>query len=81
MPSGDGSNGDRDQPVLPSVQNLGSRKERKGQGDKHATYVVLLESFMRNTGDSSVDAKSSGEVVRGKRFTKARCQRGESDGP
>ena len=27
-----------------------------------------------------MDAKSSGEVVRGKRLTKARGQRGESDG-
>ena len=75
-----GSHGDRGQPVLPSVQRLGSRKERMGQGDKHATYSVLFESSMRNTGGSSEDAKSSGEVVRGQRHTKARCPRGESDG-
>jgi hypothetical protein len=81
MPSGDGSNGDREHPVLPAVQNLGSRKERKGQGEKHATDVVLLASSMRNTGDSSVEAQSSGEGVRGQRVTKARGQRGESDGP
>jgi hypothetical protein len=35
---------------------------------------------MRNTGGFSEDAKSRGEVVRGKRLTKARCLRGESDG-
>ena len=35
---------------------------------------------MLNTGDSSGDGKSSGEGVRGKRLTKARCSRGESDG-
>jgi hypothetical protein len=34
-----------------------------GQGDEHATYIVLFESSMRNTGGSSEDAKSSGEVV------------------
>ena len=72
--------GDRGQPVLPSVQRLGSRKARMGQGEKHATYLVLFESSMRNTGGSSEDAKSSGEVVRGKRLTKARCLKGESDG-
>jgi hypothetical protein len=57
--------GDRGQPVLPSVQRLGSRKERTGQGDEHATYLVLLESAMLNTGGSSEDGKSSGEVVGG----------------
>jgi len=72
--------GDRGQPVLPSVPRLGSRTERTGQGDEHATYIVLFESSMRNTGGSSEDAKSSGEVVRGKRLTKARGLRGESDG-
>ena len=52
-----------------------------GRGDEErATYPILFESDMANTGDSSVDVKSSGEVVRGKRLTKARCQRGESDG-
>ena len=63
-----------------SMSTLGSRKERTGQGEKHATYRVLFESSMRNTGDSSVDAKSSGEGARGKRLTKARCHIGESDG-
>ena len=76
----DGGNGDLGQPVLPKVQRLGSRKERMGQGEKHATYSVLFESSMTNTGDSSGDVKSSGEVVRGKRLTKARGSRGESDG-
>ena len=32
-------------------------------------------------GDASVEAQSSGEGVRGQRVTKARGQRGESDGP
>jgi hypothetical protein len=63
-PSWEG-HGDRGQPVLPSVQRLGSHKEWTGQGDEHATYIVLSESSMRNTGGSSEDAKSSGEVVRG----------------
>jgi hypothetical protein len=78
-PLGEG-HGDRGQPVLPSVQRPGRRTERTGQGDEHATYIVLCESSMRNTGGFSADAKSSGEVVRGKRLTKARCLRGASDG-
>ena len=53
----------------------------RGRGDeKHATYPISFESFMTDTGDSSRDVKGSGEVVRGKRLTKARCPRGESDG-
>src|SRR5688572_33449039 len=36
--------GDREEPVLPSVQRLGSRNERMGQGEKHATYSVPFES-------------------------------------
>ena len=71
MHTGDGGKGDRGQPDLPSVQSLGSRKERLGQGDKHATYLVLFESSMRNTGDSLVNVKSSGKVVGGKRLTNA----------
>src|SRR5438874_8061035 len=72
--------GDRGQPVLPAVQSLGSRTARTGQGEQHATYSGPCESAMRNTGDASVDAQRSGEVVRGKRLTKARCERGASDG-
>jgi len=60
MPTGDESKGDRDQPVLPSVQNLGSREERQGQGEEHATYVVLLESSRLNTGGFVRDGKASG---------------------
>jgi hypothetical protein len=65
-------------PVFPSVQRLGSRKARTGQGDAHATSIVLLESSLRNTGGSSEDAKSSGDVGRGKRLMKARCRRGQA---
>ena len=53
--------GDRGQPVLPSVQRLGSRKERKGQGEEHATYLVPFESSMLNTGDSSEGCQGSGK--------------------
>ena len=35
---------------------------------------------MPNTGDFAVDEKRSGEVVRGKRLTKARGHSGGSDG-
>src|SRR2546422_65984 len=63
----------------PLSKDWGAAKSGRGK-EKHVTCIVLSESSMLNTGDSSVDAKSSGEVVRGKRLTKARCQRGESDG-
>jgi len=53
--------GHRGQPVLPSVQRLGSRTERMGQGDKHAPCLVPLESSRLNTGSSSRDAKGSGQ--------------------
>ena len=33
--------GNRGRPVVP-VQNLGSREERMGQGEEHATYSLLL---------------------------------------
>jgi hypothetical protein len=46
----DGDKGARGQPVLSSGHSLGSRKERKGQGEKHATYSLALESSMLNTG-------------------------------
>jgi len=65
MPTGDGSKGDRGQPVLPSVQSLGSRKERLGQGDAHATSIVRLESSMTNTGGFVRDVKASGQVGKG----------------
>jgi hypothetical protein len=66
--------------VLPSLHSLGSRKERMGPGEAHATYSVPSASSMRHTADSSVDAKSRGEVGRGQRLMNARGQRGESDG-
>ena len=56
-----GGTGDRGQPVLPSVQRLGSRKERMGQGEKHATCLVLFESSRLNTGDFVRDVKASGK--------------------
>jgi hypothetical protein len=54
--------------------------ERGRDAKQHATSLISLESSPVNTGDSPRDAKSSGEVVRGQRLTKARCPRGESDG-
>ena len=57
----DGGNGDLGQPVLPKVQRLGSRKERTGQGEKHATYSVLFESSMTNTGEPEREVKESGK--------------------
>jgi hypothetical protein len=74
-----GCNGALGHPDVPKGQRLGSRKERKGEGE-HATYLVLFASSMRNTGDSSGEVKSSGEGVRGKRLTKVRGHRGESEG-
>jgi hypothetical protein len=57
----DGCTGDRDEPVLPSVQRLGSRKARTGQGEKHATYSVPFASSIVNTGDFVRDVKASGK--------------------
>src|SRR6266850_1089155 len=58
---------------------LGSRKARTGpRGTRHLPHLVGV--LVVNTGDSSRDVKSSGEIVRGKRLTKARCPEGESEG-
>ena len=54
----------RGQPDLPAVQRLGSRSERTGQGDAHATCRVLLESSMLHTGDFVRDVKVSGQEAR-----------------
>jgi hypothetical protein len=54
--------------------------KRGRDAKQHATYLISFESSPVNTGDSPRDVKSSGEVVRGKRLTKVRCPRGESDG-
>ena len=54
--------------------------ERGRGNEKRATYAIVFASDMANTGDASGDVKSSGEVVGGKRLTKVRCSRGESDG-
>ena len=43
------------------VSILGSRKERMGQGEKHATSIVPFESSMLNTGDFVRDGKASGK--------------------
>ena len=43
------------------VSILGSRKERKGQGDKHATYSIPFASSRSNTGDFVRDGKASGK--------------------
>jgi hypothetical protein len=53
----------------------------RGRGNEtRATEAIVFESDMANTGDSSGDVKSRGEGVGGKRPTKGRCSRGESDG-
>ena len=41
------------------VDNLGSRRERTGQ-EEHATYIILFESYIGNTGDLRKDAKAGG---------------------
>src|SRR5712692_11650559 len=48
--TGDGGKGGRGQPVLPSVQRLGSRKARTGPGEQHATSLVPPASSIRNPG-------------------------------
>ncbi len=53
--------GHRGQPVLPSVQRLGSRRERMGQGDEHATCIVPFESSKLNTGSLPSNVKESGQ--------------------
>ena len=80
MHTGDGSNGARSQPVVPSVHSLGSRQERQGPGEQPATSRVLCASSRRHPGDASGEAKRSGAGVRGKRRTTARGHRGESEG-
>lgn len=60
----DGWQGDRDAPVFPSVQRLGSRKARTGPGEQHATYGVPFASAMVNTGDVVRDGKASGQEAR-----------------
>ena len=42
------------------VNNLGSRKERKGQPE-HATYLISFESETANTGALMKDVKESGQ--------------------
>src|SRR5438552_3874424 len=80
MHTGDGSNGARGHPVVPSVHSLGSRQERQGPGEQPATSRVLCASSRRHPGDASGEAKRSGAGVRGKRRTTARGHRGESEG-
>jgi hypothetical protein len=41
-------------------QSLGSRRERMGQ-QEHATYGILFESYLQNTGDFLVDEKGDGQ--------------------
>ena len=60
-PTGDGGRGGRGPPVLPSVQRLGSRRERRGQGEAHATDRVPCASSMVHTGEPARDGKESGE--------------------
>jgi len=44
----------------PLSKGWGAAESGWGQ-EKHATYNVLFESAMRNTGDSSGDVKCSGK--------------------
>jgi hypothetical protein len=66
-------------PLCPLSRSWEATERGRGQ-EKRATEALLLESYKLNTGDSSVDVKRRGDVVRGKRLTKARCCRGESEG-
>ena len=63
--TGDGGRGGRGPPVLPSVQRLGSRRERRGQGEEHATCRVLCASSRSNTGGVVRDVKASGSGGKG----------------
>jgi len=51
--------GGTDEPVYP-VPVLGSRRERMGQLE-HATYIILFESSILNTGEPERDGKESGK--------------------
>ena len=42
------------------VQTLGSHREWMGQPE-HATYGILFESYMLNTGDFPADDKGDGQ--------------------
>ena len=42
------------------VQSLGSRRERMGQRE-HATYGMLFESYLQNTGAFLVEAQGDGQ--------------------
>ena len=42
------------------MQSLGNRRERMGQ-QEHATYGILFESYLQNTGDFLVDEKGDGQ--------------------
>ena len=57
----DGCPGDRDEPVLPSGQRLGSRKARTGQGEQHATSSVPCASSILHMGDFVRDVKARGK--------------------
>jgi len=50
---------------LPTLSRYWGATVRGWGHEEHATFPILFESSMVNTGDSSMDAKSSGEVVRG----------------
>jgi hypothetical protein len=65
---------------LSTLSRYWGATERGWGHEERATYTILVESSMVNTGESSGDGKRSGEVVRRKRLTKARGPRGKSDG-
>ena len=46
-----------------------------GQGEEHATYSILFESSMLNTGDFVRDVKGSGEVGQGRPQRNAKALR------
>jgi hypothetical protein len=47
-------------PDLPCA-DAGKPQRADGAGREHATYIVLLESYMLNTGSFSRDGKEGGQ--------------------
>jgi hypothetical protein len=79
MPPGAGSKGDSGQPVLPAVHRLGSRQERKGQGEPPATWLVLFAAARLNTGAVVREVQARGQEAREPPTTRQRPDE-ESEG-
>jgi len=45
---------------LPGVE-IGEPQRAEGATREHATYIILFESYMANTGDFLKDVKESGK--------------------